>query len=149
MYLYLDTYVAFCLDLRVCNPCFHLKISRLSLSACVLFCYPNREVIGKLYVVSLCLPDTYGLLNFLIPGTSFYSTIEASSWLVSTLLGLACDERLIFLSSFVCQIMHTCFGYMHVLLHLTPFWVQIFVPSSFLLSCWSTHCELMLPHLLL
>ena len=29
--------------------------------------------------------DTYGLFNLLMPGTSFYSAIEASSWLVSTL----------------------------------------------------------------
>ena len=27
--------------------------------------------------------DTYGLFNFLMPGASFYSAIEASSWLVS------------------------------------------------------------------
>lgn len=28
--------------------------------------------------------DTYGLFNFLVPGPSFYSSIESSTWLVST-----------------------------------------------------------------
>lgn len=34
-----------------------------------------------------CVSDTYGLFNFLIPGTSFYSAIESFSLLVSTSSG--------------------------------------------------------------
>jgi len=37
----------------------------------------------------LVVSDTFGLFNFLIPGTSFYSSIEASSWLVSLFLEFA------------------------------------------------------------
>lgn len=37
-----------------------------------------------IYLQDCCwFSDTYGLFNFLIPGTSFYSAIESSSWLVS------------------------------------------------------------------
>jgi hypothetical protein len=39
--------------------------------------------------VEILISDTNGLFNFLMPGTSFYSAIDASSWLVSILMKLA------------------------------------------------------------
>ena len=39
--------------------------------------------------VDILISDTNGLFNFLMPGTSFYSAIEASSWLVSIFMKLA------------------------------------------------------------
>jgi hypothetical protein len=41
------------------------------------------------YSVEILISDTNGLFNFLMPGTSFYSAIEASSWLVSIFMKLA------------------------------------------------------------
>lgn len=38
------------------------------------------------YLTIFTFSDIYGLFNFLIPGSSFYSAIESSSLLVSTLI---------------------------------------------------------------
>lgn len=47
----------------------------------------------EIYLWLSTFSDTYGLFNFLIPGPSFYSAIESSSWLVSTLMELAGDSN--------------------------------------------------------
>ncbi|KAK7284735.1 hypothetical protein RJT34_19488 [Clitoria ternatea] len=43
----------------------------------------NVSLLGHLCGILSGFAYTYGLFNFLIPGTSFYSSIEASSWLSS------------------------------------------------------------------
>lgn len=57
----------------------------------------------------LCLvfTDTYGLFNFLIPGPSFYSTIEASSLLVSKLLLMIDQFGNLLLFFYLFQPMHS------------------------------------------
>ena len=47
--------------------------------------WKSCDELGKLekYLQLSTFSDTYGLFNFLIPGPSFYSAIESSSWLVS------------------------------------------------------------------
>ncbi|XP_044507740.1 rhomboid-like protein 15 isoform X2 [Mangifera indica] len=42
---------------------------------------PNVSLLGHLCGILSGFAYTYGLFNFLIPGTSFYSSIESSSWL--------------------------------------------------------------------
>ncbi|KAJ4705480.1 Rhomboid family protein [Melia azedarach] len=42
---------------------------------------PNVSLLGHLCGILSGFAYTYGLFNFLIPGTSFYSAIESSSWL--------------------------------------------------------------------
>lgn len=51
-----------------------------------IFPYSVKKLGGN-SIILFILSDTYGLFNFLMPGTSFYSAIEASPWLVSNLFG--------------------------------------------------------------
>ncbi|KAH1258922.1 Rhomboid-like protein 15 [Glycine max] len=46
----------------------------------------NVSLLGHLCGILSGFAYTYGLFNFLIPGTSFYSSIESSSWFVSIFL---------------------------------------------------------------
>jgi len=82
----LDTYVAFCLDLHVS----FLTVQHISISGFP-FSFPyshiHKEHNRNSIILSL-ISDTYGIFNFLIPGASFYSAIEASSWLVSIFMKL-------------------------------------------------------------
>lgn len=74
---YLDTSVAFCLALHV----------RPFLELLLLFCFLLYYVlILEIYLIFFMFSDTYGLFNFVIPGPSFYSAIESSSFLVSTMV---------------------------------------------------------------
>lgn len=58
-----------------------------------------------IYLQDCCwFSDTYGLFNFLIPGTSFYSAIESSSWLVSVY-----EEMVLTVFVYLCLIYYSSF----------------------------------------
>ncbi|KAI7999083.1 Rhomboid-like protein 15 [Camellia lanceoleosa] len=54
----------------------------------------NVSLLGHLCGILSGFAYTYGLFNFLLPGSSFYSSIESSSWLIrSGTVGLLCRNH--------------------------------------------------------
>lgn len=63
----------------VCEFLFEISLFLSPLPIPPFYVRNSAEILKMVSLIS----DTYGLFNFLMPGTSFYSAIEASSWLVS------------------------------------------------------------------
>lgn len=97
--------MAFCLDLHVC---FSIVFKYITNFVTLFFWLLNilKEASRNSKTENVfCVSDTYGLFNFLIPGTSFYSAIESSSLLVSTSSGTGFVDKIILPSSFSIEFM--------------------------------------------